>query len=118
MNGRAFINWLRMMAETMRQSNKPSPAAEFSLLADAVEEADASFRTTIESECSAILVPTDSPGIVDVWWETRCKDLFEPDRYHSGPTIDVMKALSYLDRRGLIERKSGGAHLIRFVEEV
>jgi len=97
MRGRAFIDRLRRMAETARLSGEVAISEEYALEADAVEEADGSFRSLIESEC-----------ILDGgWWETRTDD--------DEPTI--ARALSYLDRRGLIERKPGEPHLIRFVEE-
>ena len=111
MKGRAFIDSLRGHI-----LGWPLSREQQDLLADAVEEADGGFRDLIESEC----VFVESEGAVvegDGWWDTgRILDgtggSFEVDVH--GCTIG--KALSYLERRGLIERKEGEAHLVRFVE--
>lgn len=95
MKGRAFIERLRARGEQLVATR-----AEQALLADAVEEADESTRTTIESYCPS------SEG----WWDTSAA---EPSEV--GEIVDW--SLSYLDRRGLIERKEGEPHLVRFVKE-
>ena len=95
MKGRALI-------DTLRETRGPVSLLreEFALLADAVEEADDSTRTTVESCCPR----------ADDWWDTSAA--------YPGDTQQIVEwSLSYLDRRGLIERKEGEPHLVRFVEE-
>lgn len=91
---------------------------EMTLLADAIEEADGSYRALIESECLWI----ETPGATvegDGWWSTLhildgIGGSFEIAPEHNfNHTIN--RALSYLDRRGLIERKEGEPHMVRFV---
>lgn len=96
MKGRALIKALRGAL------HRPLTIADRELLADAVEEADASYRAFIESECRAV------GDYYDARETAEFADL-------TGGTLD--RAISYLDRRGLIERKAGEPHLVRFVEE-
>ena len=119
MKGRAFIDLLRREADAQQTVERFDEAAKFDLLADAVEEADGSFRDLIESECPFV----EAEGAVvegDGWWDTRqiidgVGGSFMPDPAGKcGFSIGV--ALSYLDRRGLIERKEGEPHMVRFVE--
>lgn len=111
MKGQAFIDRLRGSAYVNPELN------EQRLLADAVEEADGSFRDIIESECVCIQ-EGDGANVEEEWWNTSLMEsglgnvIEMPPAY--APT--VRKALDYLDRRGLIERKEGAPHLVRFVD--
>lgn len=93
---------------------------EMRLFADAIEEADGSFRDLIESECLWIETPgAEVEG--DGWWSTLhildgIGGSFEIAPEHNfNHTIN--RALSYLDRRGLLIRKEGEPHMVRFVED-
>lgn len=99
MNGRALIDWLR----DHRYETGDAPAGALrDLLADAVELADTSCKSDIETGC--VWLGQD----VGRWYDTR-QDLAEDQEY-------IDRAIYYLDRRGLIERKEGEPHLVRFVE--
>lgn len=111
MRGKDFIDRLRGSAYVNCELH------EQRLLADAVEEADGSFREIIESEC--VCVPDgDGVNVEEEWWDTSLMEsgignvIEMPPAY--APT--VRKALDYLDRRGLIRRKDGAPHLVRFVD--
>ena len=91
MKGRAFVEGLRAGRPAILRTQDVGE-----LLADAVEIADEACWELIVSECLR----------VDPWWNTQ---------FSASTEIDY--ALSYLDRRGLIERKAGEAHMVRFVEE-
>lgn len=92
MKGRAFIDSLRDPLGLKSDFGCPETC---DLLADAVEIADANSRLILQREC-----------------KTRDGWMVVP------PMIGWLgDAAHYLDRRGLIERKSGEPHLIRFVEE-
>lgn len=108
MKGRAFVARLRSTAYFNPELD------EQRLLADAVEEADESFRALIESECLTVTPPGET------WWDTL--NILDgvggsfPVHPLSGERYSINKALSYLDRRGLIVRKEGEPHLVRFTE--
>lgn len=100
MIGRDFIDSLRGHV-----LGWPLSREQQDLLADAVEEADRSYRELIKFE---------SWPMYDGWLDVRivgtASDL--------GARIQAMNgALSYLERRGLIERKDGEPHLVRFTGE-
>lgn len=96
MKGRAFIDRLRKEWPSSDILSREARA----LLADAVEIADEAARELIESE---------SIDCGD-WWDTHSEGFSEDDGA-------AQRAISYLDRRGLIERKEGEPHLVRFREE-
>ena len=77
---------------------------EMRLLADAVEIADEACRETVERRSWRV------DGVFPCWWDTG-----DPRSKKTRDELD--RALSYLSRRGLIERKPGEPHLVRFVEE-
>ena len=88
---------------------------EMTLLADAVEEADGSFRDLIESEC----LWCENEGATvegDGWWDTHVSHDGAGGEVQMKPTGLLAQALSYLDRRGLLIRKEGEPHMVRFVD--
>lgn len=121
MKGRAFIESLRGHV-----LGWPLSREQQDLLADAVEEADESFRDLIESECLFSPGPGFSRHYSGGWWDThftvwRRENGMGGDALVEGPIdaatdAQICRAISYLDRRGLIERKEGEPHMVRFVE--
>lgn len=101
MKGQAFIDFLR---EPFDPDSRHPSDEEGILLADAVELADESCKSDIECGCAWLGQDADR------WYDTR--QALAEDQDHIG------RAIHYLDRRGLIERKAGEPHLVRFVEEV
>jgi hypothetical protein len=75
----------------------PLPANLAPMLADALDEADDSFRSQIELECREI----------HGWYNINTAEI---------GVVNISKALAYLEKRGLIERKAGEPHLVRFVD--
>lgn len=98
MKGPAFIEGIRSFRLFASDESEAMQIAH--LLADAVEEADGAFRDLVESEA---WMP------VDDWWDTSVAD--DHVRQH------LERAISYLERRGLLERKAGEPHMIMFVED-
>lgn len=103
MKGRALI-------DTLRETRGPVSLLreEFSLLADAVEIADEAEMSLIECGCQQVEVDGRT------WYDTR----YYADAMLAEDQEFVARALSYLDRRGLIERKEGEAHLVKFMEDL
>lgn len=108
MKGRALIDYLRNpLCETAAN------CGYLILLADAVEIADDACRTTIETECSRWpdgIYFAGQPTHLHTWW-------FDTAEVEPYVKPHIARALSYLGRRDLIERKEGEPHLVRFVEE-
>ena len=71
--------------------------SDAAVLADALDEADDSFRSQIECECREVI----DGG--QVWYDTGTVET---------GVVNISKALAYLEARGLIERVGG---LVRFV---
>jgi len=90
---------------------------EMTLLADAVEEADGSFRDLIESEC-VLVQEGDGDNVEQEWWDTTLMESGIGNHIEMPPAYSpsVQRALSYLDRRGLLIRKEGEPHMVRFVD--
>lgn len=97
MKGRAFIEWLRIFAGDCSRSGAPRMAGEHTLLADAVEIAD-------EAALHEIAFHTEEVGD----WRRLFVSEVDPI---------MRRAMHYAIRRGLIERKEGEPHLVRFVKE-
>ena len=107
MKGRAYIAWLRSFSPEMLFYQRLLCRHEALLLADAAEIAD---------EAAADLIERESLRAGD-WWDTRYAINGLGDYNEVDECDPINKALSYLDRRGLIERKEGEPHLVRFVKE-
>lgn len=122
MKGDKFVKDLRhgVIVANYKPDGTSDEGEIFNLLADAVEEADGSFRDLLQSEC--VMASSDATVAGDVltisrpWWDTgRILD-------GCGGEIAIpcrgtlTRAISYLERRGLIERKDGEPHMVRFVE--
>jgi hypothetical protein len=76
------------------------------LVCEAMTEADSSFRALIECECLWVGDCITADRADAGWWDTTSGDHEETSAY--------AKAVSYLDRRGLLIRKEGEPHLVRF----
>lgn len=99
MKGKAFIDGIRSFTLL---TTDPSEAMQIAhLLADAVEIADEGSTSVIQCNAAWLYVPED-------WWDTG--------KISACPKARMDRALSYLDRRGLIERHPEKSHLVRFVE--
>jgi hypothetical protein len=98
MKGRAFIDRLR---KEWASGDSISREARI-LLADAVEIADEACRELIRSE------------FMQAAGYYVCNIAYE---YPEGNDDELRHALAYLGRRGLIVRKEGEPHMVRFVEE-
>ena len=110
MKGRALVDSLRNPQGLKSDFGCPELC---DLLADAVEETDVTSRSLIESECHRFpegVYFAGQPTSGRAWW-------FDTDDVEPYAKPHINRALSYLDRRGLIERKAGEPHLVRFVEE-
>lgn len=80
----------------------PIMASDCAMLADAMDIADTSARSLIESEC---LAAGPGPGS-SRWWDTSTAD---PE------SVGAMgQALRYLAARGLLVRREGAGHIVRF----
>ena len=95
MKGPAFIEWLRRPWGVIVYP----PIGDF--LADAVEIADDAALATVE--CYSF-----HDGRSGLWDTGTARSTLTRQR--------LDRAISYLDRRGLIERKEGEPHMVRFVE--
>lgn len=95
MKGQAFIERLRARGEQLIPTRD-----EQRLLADAVDLADEASREVI------LLEPFNRWENGAMWYDTA--------RVMPTAKGHVARALSYLDRRGLIERKEGEPHMVRF----
>lgn len=107
MKGRAFIDLLRASV-----TNAIVDRDEANLLADAVEIADEECRNLIDCECLPV-----TKGLSELWMDTSSAINGFGGDSTTYLRDEIARALSYLDRRGLIERKEGELHLVRFVEE-
>lgn len=110
----------RALIDTLRAAHGPVALLreEFELLADAVEEADSSHRSFIECEC-LFVADDDSPVEGAGWWDTLAVMDGTGGHIDSRPVESTLigKALAYLTRRGLIERKEHFPQMVRFLED-
>lgn len=105
MKGRALIDFIWRQRDA--DLNTPLPGDVCKLLVDALEIADEAARALIESECLPAL---------DGWFDVS-RALNGVGGYNFVDDCDeINTAISYLDRRGLIERQEDAPHLVRFVE--